>query len=115
MQNLSAKPGEHSHERLDGGRAARTLRLLLALAWDALRLPALTLFMILEPLVRLLLSAVALLVALTAIFFKLFVHRPDFPFWGMLALSIGCVWVLALYYAVIRLLRLRCAIEPGGH
>jgi len=114
MHNLSAKPDELSSNGFESGRAVRALRVLLCLAWDVVRLPALTLLVILEPLVQFLLSACALLLALTAIFFKLFMHRPDFPFWGMLALSVGCVWALALYYALIRLLGLRGAMGPAG-
>jgi hypothetical protein len=87
---------------------------LTAREWHIVRLPVLTFLVIIEPLVQFLLSAVALLLALTAIFFKLLVHRPDFPFWGMLALSIGCVWALALCYAIIRVLGLRGAVGPRG-
>lgn len=111
MQDLRSKldelPGDRSEHGFEHGRAARVLRVVFGLAWDVVRLPALTLLAILEPLVAFLFSACALLLALTAIFFKVFVHRPDFPFWGMLALSIGCVWTLALYYAAIRVFGLR--------
>ena len=61
--------------------------------------------------------ACALLLALPALFFKFLVHRPDFPFWGMLARALGRVWALALYYMIIRVLGLRAAVaqrEPSG-
>jgi len=111
MQNSSAKTDELAPNAFGSGRTARVMRVLLALAWDLVRLPVLTLLAIVEPLVQFALSACALLLALTAIFFKLILHRPDFPFWGMLALSVACVWALAIYYALMRLLALRAA--PG--
>lgn len=114
MQNVSPKLDELPSGGFEPPHVARVLLLLLGLAWDAVRLPALTLLAILEPLVAFFFSACALLLTLTAIFFKVFTHRPDFPFWGMLAMSVGCVWALALYYALIRLLGLRGVIGPAG-
>jgi len=113
MQISRAKIDEHSTHDFASDRAALLVRLGLRLTWDVVRLPLLTLLVILEPLVQFSLSACALLLTMTALFFRFLVHRPDFPFWGMLALSIGCVWVLALYYACIRLLGLRVGANPG--
>ncbi len=107
MQNLRSTLDELPGEGFEPGRAARVLRVLLGLAWDVVRLPVLTLLAVLEPLVAFFFSACALLLALTALFVRFLVHRSDFPFWGMLALSIGCVWALALYYATIRVFGLR--------
>jgi hypothetical protein len=51
-----------------------------------------------------LLAGFALLLVLTALFFAL-VRSPDtFPFLGMLGVSTGLVLILALYYAVLRVL-----------
>ncbi|MGH8220988.1 MAG: hypothetical protein ACREUT_20835, partial [Steroidobacteraceae bacterium] len=86
---MSAKPDELPRESFIDSRVGELLRLLLGLAWDVVRLPVLTLLAILEPLVAFFLSASALLLALTAIFFKVFVHRPDFPFWEILAIALG--------------------------
>lgn len=77
---------------------------LLWLIWQAVRLPVLAFLMILEPIVSTLLAAAALLGTLTAFFWKLASHRADFPFFGVLALSVGCFFLLALYHAAIRLL-----------
>ena len=77
---------------------------LLWLVWQAARLPVLVLLMILEPLVSTVLVAMALLGTLTAFFWKLASDRPDFPFFGMLALSLGCFFLLTFYHAAIRLL-----------
>ena len=74
------------------------------LLWQAIRLPVLALLMILEPIVSALLVAAALLGTLTAFFWKLTSNRPDFPFFGVLALSLSCFLLLTLYHAAIRVL-----------
>ena len=75
------------------------------LLWQPVRFSALALLVILEPIVRFVLSASALLVLLCALFFKATLSRPDFPFWGMVSGSIGCAALLALYYRLMRLFR----------
>ena len=77
---------------------------LLWLIWQAIRIPVLALLAILEPIVSTLLVAAALLGTLTALFWKLASNRPDFPFLGALALSVGCILLLTLYHGAIRLL-----------
>lgn len=77
---------------------------LLWLLWQAIRIPVLALLTILEPIVSTALVAAALLGTLTALFWKLASNRPDFPFFGVLALSVGCFLLLALYHGAIRLL-----------
>ncbi len=77
---------------------------LLWLAWQAVRVPVLVFLTILEPIVSTVLVAAALLGTLTALFWKLASNRLDFPFLGVLALSVGCFLFLTLYHAVIRLL-----------
>jgi hypothetical protein len=67
-------------------------------------LPVLALLMILEPIVSTLLAAAALLGTFAAFFWKLTSNRPEFPFFGVLALSVGCFLLLTLYHGVIRLL-----------
>jgi len=79
---------------------------LLWLLWQAVRLPALALLVILEPIVRLILAASALLLVLTALFYRA-IGMPHFPFWTMLALGIASMLLLALYYALMRVLSLR--------
>jgi len=66
-------------------------------------LPVLMLLEILEPLVTFAFAALALLGLLTTLFFYL-VGPPDFPFWTMLALSLGFAIALVPYHALIRLL-----------
>lgn len=74
--------------------------------WQCIRLPALLLLVILEPLVSFVLSAAALLGVLTAFFWKL-VGPPHFPFFLVLGISLGFEFVLVLYHALLRLLGAR--------
>ena len=75
-----------------------TLRLL----WHAVRLPVYTFLVILEPVVRFILGAFALLGVLTALFLK--AHAvPHFPFALMVAVSVGFGLMLVGYYALLRL------------
>lgn len=76
---------------------------LLLILWQAVRIPALALLVILEPLVRVILAGAALLIVLTALFYRA-LGMPHFPFWTMLAFGIGSALLLALYYALLRLL-----------
>lgn len=77
---------------------------LFWIVWQAVRLPVLALLTILEPIVSTVLVAAALLGTLTAFFWKLTSDRPDFPFFGVLALSVGCFLLLGLYHGVIHFL-----------
>ena len=84
--------------------AACIARCLLRLAWDAVRLPILSLLLIFEPIVRLVLSWLTLLAVLTAFLFEFSGAAPSFPFWGMIAFSVGCALALTGYYALLSLL-----------
>lgn len=76
----------------------------LSLTWHLIRLPVLAFLVILEPLVRLVLSGAAFLGVITAFVFEYSGAVPDFPFWQTIAISIGCMLLLAGYYGLIRLL-----------
>ncbi|MBW8077939.1 MAG: hypothetical protein GJU76_07675 [Gallionella sp.] len=76
----------------------------LWLTWQAIRIPLLTFLVILEPIVSFLLSALALLIALTALLWAFADPKPHFPFWTMLTGSLTCVLALAIYYALMRAL-----------
>lgn len=98
----------------DGGRirpddATRAIALgllagALLLLWQAVRATLLALLSILEPVVALILSALALLLTLTAFFWKLASNRPDFPFFLVLGAGLTCFFALALYRGLIHLL-----------
>jgi hypothetical protein len=74
--------------------------------WIVIRLPVLALLVILEPVVRVLLSGLALLITLTAFFWLAVRGLAAFPFWTMLGLGIGALVLLTLYYALMRLFSL---------
>jgi hypothetical protein len=76
---------------------------ILWLLWQGVRLPALLLLVILEPVVSFVLSAAALLGVLTAFFWKL-VGPPHFPFFLVLGISLGVEFALVLYHALLRVL-----------
>jgi hypothetical protein len=70
---------------------------------NCVRWPLLTVLVIIEPLVRFALAALALLLVLTSVFLECVSSRP-IPFLGMLATAVGCVALLSLYQALIRAL-----------
>jgi len=86
-------------------RVANGLVVILLVLWQLIRLPLLALLVILEPVVQFVLCGVALLGTLCAFFFKFTSVRAGAHFWLLLALSLGCLFVLWVYYLAIRLLR----------
>ena len=76
---------------------------LLWLLWQAVRWPLLAALMVLEPVVRVLLCALALAGTLTALLIRFAVNRPQFPFWGTLGASLACMLLLVLWHAAIRI------------
>ena len=76
-------------------------------AWMVVRIPILALLIVLEPVVSFVLTGLSLLGILTALFWKWTSADPRFPFWTMLALSIGFAVVLILYERLISLLSRR--------
>lgn len=75
----------------------------LRVAWHAIRLPALTLLVVMEPLICRTLTLLAILGVLTAFFWQLFGKQPHFPFWIVLGISIGVGMLKIPYYLLIRL------------
>jgi hypothetical protein len=75
-----------------------TLRLL----WQTVRLPVYVFLVILEPVVRFVLGALALLGVLTALLLK-FYGVLHFPSALMLGSSVGLGLILVGYYALLRL------------
>jgi len=81
----------------------------LRLAWHSIRLPVLAVLIVLEPFVRVILSALAVLGVFFALFFQFLIRLPHFPLWTMLGISCGCALSLMMYYALIRLFSSRPA------
>jgi hypothetical protein len=99
MNQSSSRVLAENRLTIAGGLLRGTRRLL----WHAVRLPVLMLLTILEPVVRFILGALALLGVLTALFFRLY-GVPHFPFAFMLGASVGFGLMLAGYYALLRVL-----------
>lgn len=76
---------------------------ILRWVWHLVRLPIVTLLVILEPVVAFVCGALALLGVLATLFFKL-IAAPHFPVWTMLAISLGFALVLVLYEEAIAVL-----------
>jgi hypothetical protein len=99
MNQPSSRALVESRLTIAGDLLRGTLRLL----WHAVRLPVYVFLVILEPVVRFILGALALLGVLTALFFK-FYGVPHFPFALMLGVSVGLGLMLTGYYALLRVL-----------
>ena len=76
----------------------------LWLAWQGVRLPIVAFLLIIEPIVWLVFSIAALLGVITAFLFEFSAAAPTFPFWGMVAFSVGCMFALMVYYALVEIL-----------
>jgi hypothetical protein len=76
---------------------------VLWLLWQCIRVPALLLLVVLEPVISFALTSLALPGVLTAFFWKL-VGPPHFPFLLVLGISLGFELALILYHAALRLL-----------
>ncbi len=84
-------------------RGDNVAALILWLLWQSVRLPALLLLSILEPVASFALGSLPLLGVLTAFFWK-FVGPPHFPFLLVLGISLGFELVLILYHKLLAFL-----------
>jgi hypothetical protein len=82
---------------------ADLVRSTLWVGWQCIRLPLFLFLLVLEPVVTLVLGALALLGVLTALFWKFF-GPPNFPFFLMLSISLGFELALTVYHKLLRLL-----------
>jgi len=81
--------------------AADLGRCALWLGWQCIRLPLFLFLLVLEPVVNLVLGALALLGVLTALFWKAF-GPPYLPFFLMLSISLGLALALIVYRKLLR-------------
>ena len=86
---------------------ASACRGILRLTWHAIRLPSLTLLVLLQPVICWTLSLVGLLGVLTAFFWEFFSPRPYHRFWIVVAISVGVAMLQIPYYLLIRLFSTR--------
>jgi len=97
----------HSLPYGDRHELPRRLRLgwrVLWIFWQAVRLPVLAVVLVLEPFINLLLTAFGFLGIVVALILKFSGDLPHFPFWLMMAFSIGALLLLMAYHAFIRIL-----------
>jgi hypothetical protein len=80
-----------------------SLRPVLGVVRWVIHASAFAILVILEPFARLALGGLAIISMITSLFFACFTTLPEFPFWGMLATSVGSLHLLVAYYALIRL------------
>ena len=76
---------------------------LLSVAWTAIRMPTLAVLLLLEPIVCGVLSGIATLGVLCALFFEFVVKSPNYPFWLMMGVSAGLALLIVPYYLLVRL------------
>lgn len=77
---------------------------LIRMGWQLIRVPLLTLLIVLEPIVTGLLMSLALLGMLMTLFYYYIVELPGFPVGLIMSLSIGMAMLLIPYYWLMRLL-----------
>lgn len=77
---------------------------ILWILWQIVRLPVLAVLLVLEPFVSLVLTAFGFLGIVVALILKLSGDLPHFPFWLMMAFSIGAVLLLMAYHVLIEIL-----------
>ena len=76
----------------------------LRLLWNAVRLPLLAVLTLLVPVVEVVCGGLLLLGLLVSIAFKISGAGAHYPFWPMVALSLGFGLFVILYHALIALL-----------
>lgn len=74
---------------------------VLWILWQAVRLPVLAMLLVLEPFVSLILTAFGVLGIVVALILKFSGDLPHFPFWTMMAFSIGAILLMMAYHALI--------------
>jgi hypothetical protein len=84
--------------------ARQVLGVTLRSLWALVRLPVLTILIVLEPIVCGLLWLFSAFGLVGALFYEFLVKDPRFPFWPTIGLSIGLAFIVGLYQALIRLL-----------
>jgi hypothetical protein len=82
-------------------------RVVLIGSWHVLRLvlgTLLVLLVLLEPLLRMALVPLAFLSFGATVVFGFLIGDPRFPKWGMLAFSVGALWLYGLFVVVTSLI-----------
>jgi hypothetical protein len=95
----------HSHtlpyDRREPPRGRTLWSVLFILIWQIVRLPVLAVLLVLEPFVNLVLTAFGFLGIVVALILEVSGDLPHFPFWLMMAFSVGAILLLMAYHALI--------------
>ena len=91
-------------------KSAAIIALLLLGGWATMRIVLCTLFVLVEPIVRMILVPVAYLSFAVTVIFGFVIGDPRFPKWGMLAFSFGALW---LYWLFVGLMSLFMRVPHG--
>lgn len=75
----------------------------LWILWQLVRLPMLAVLLVFEPFISLILIGFGFLGILVALILKFSGDLPHFPFWTMMAFSIGAILLQMAYHALIGL------------
>jgi hypothetical protein len=92
---------ESSFEPLEATKPGLAYKAGRAVA-QGIRISLLTILKIVEPFARIVLTALALIGVLVAFLFEFSQAAPNFPFWLVLGMSIGCGMLVLVLNAIIR-------------
>jgi hypothetical protein len=95
-------PSHDDRRELPGGR--RLAWSILWLLWQAVRLPVLAVLIVFEPFVNLILTAFGFLGIVVALILEFSGDLVRFPFWLLMACSVGAILLLMAYHALIGVL-----------
>ncbi|HEY1889318.1 MAG TPA: hypothetical protein VGG63_02870 [Steroidobacteraceae bacterium] len=87
--------------KLPSGRAFASSALWIL--WQIVRLPVLAVLIVLEPFASLILTGFGFLGIVVALLLKFSGDLPHFPFWLMMAFSVGSILLLMAYHTLISL------------
>lgn len=76
---------------------------ILRILWQVVRLPVLAVLIVVEPFVSLILTGFGFLGIVVALILKFSGDLPHFPFWMMMAFSVGSIMLLMAYHTLINL------------
>jgi hypothetical protein len=85
------------------GAGSRVLAILWLAVWLPVRMVIYTVLVFLEPVIAALLVPLAFLNFLVTLIFGFLIGDPHFPKWGMLAFSIGTMWLYWLFLGLMSL------------
>ena len=86
-----------------GGAGSRLLAILWLAVWLPVRMVIYTVLVFLEPVIAALLVPLAFLSFLVTLIFGFLIGDLHFPKWGMLAFSIGTMWLYWLFLGLMSL------------